>query len=155
MICWMSALSFFFKPKTAYEMRISHCSSDVCSSNVPDFLPGADIAPRKVNGHNRSQVRQLHDGMIDGDVGRSEIGLAVEAQELPVLFSPLRCHSRNMQSFRRKTLHFPKKCLGRAKKASRIPAMTSALKDTIRSSQIERAHVCNPVTNAHLESSIL
>src|SRR3546814_12154341 len=77
-------------------MRISDWSSDVCSSDL-DFLPGADIAPRKVNWHNRSQVRQLHDGMIDGDVGRSEIGLAVEAQEIPVLFSPLRCHSRHLQ----------------------------------------------------------
>src|SRR3546814_2171429 len=25
---------FFFKPKTAYEMRISDCSSDVCSSDL-------------------------------------------------------------------------------------------------------------------------
>src|SRR3546814_10786964 len=105
---------FFFKQNTAYEMRISDWSSDVCSSDLsilrgprPDFLPGADIAPRKVNWHNRSQVRQLHDGMIDGDVGRSEIGLAVEAQEIPVLFSPLRCHSRHLQSFRSKTLNFP------------------------------------------------
>src|SRR3546814_9709004 len=26
---------FFFKQKTAYEMRISDCSSDVCSSDLP------------------------------------------------------------------------------------------------------------------------
>src|SRR3546814_939984 len=31
---------FFFKQKTAYEMRISDWSSDVCSS---DLLPGVDI----------------------------------------------------------------------------------------------------------------
>src|SRR3546814_4461595 len=29
---------FFFKQKTAYEMRISDWSSDVCSSDLPDFL---------------------------------------------------------------------------------------------------------------------
>src|SRR3546814_5569510 len=28
---------FFFKQKTAYEMRISDCSSDVCSSDLLDF----------------------------------------------------------------------------------------------------------------------
>src|SRR3546814_15873604 len=31
-------LFFFFKQKTAYEMRISDWSSDVCSSDLPDGL---------------------------------------------------------------------------------------------------------------------
>src|SRR3546814_7060455 len=31
---------FFFKQKTAYEMRISDCSSDVCSSDLPLALGG-------------------------------------------------------------------------------------------------------------------
>src|SRR3546814_10420897 len=30
---------FFFKQKTAYEMRISDWSSDVCSSDLIDLLP--------------------------------------------------------------------------------------------------------------------
>src|SRR3546814_4383411 len=34
---------FFFKQKTAYEMRISDWSSDVCSSDLP--LVGADGEP--------------------------------------------------------------------------------------------------------------
>src|SRR3546814_2050215 len=29
---------FFFKQKTAYEMRISDWSSDVCSSDLPDYM---------------------------------------------------------------------------------------------------------------------
>src|SRR3546814_17120746 len=29
---------FFFKQKTAYEMRISDWSSDVCSSDLPEFV---------------------------------------------------------------------------------------------------------------------
>src|SRR3546814_10392235 len=32
---------FFFKQKTAYEMRISDWSSDVCSSDLGDVGPGA------------------------------------------------------------------------------------------------------------------
>src|SRR3546814_2699182 len=36
---------FFFKQKTAYEMRISDWSSDVCSSDLPiyDFYAGASL----------------------------------------------------------------------------------------------------------------
>src|SRR3546814_3057003 len=36
---------FFFKQKTAYEMRISDWSSDVCSS---DLLPGASYADQGI-----------------------------------------------------------------------------------------------------------
>src|SRR3546814_17150856 len=36
----------FFKQKTAYEMRISDWSSDVCSSDLPEMRPsGSEIAP--------------------------------------------------------------------------------------------------------------
>src|SRR3546814_966952 len=33
-MCWCLGLIFFFKQKTAYEMRISDWSSDVCSSDL-------------------------------------------------------------------------------------------------------------------------
>src|SRR3546814_19094722 len=39
---WFDMLFFFFKQKTAYEMRISDWSSDVCSS---DLTPGSDPSP--------------------------------------------------------------------------------------------------------------
>src|SRR3546814_18895549 len=35
---------FFFKQKTAYEMRISDWSSDVCSSDLKDRLMPVDLA---------------------------------------------------------------------------------------------------------------
>src|SRR3546814_21159619 len=39
----MEILFFFFKQKTAYEMRISDWSSDVCSSDLPWLMgDGAD-----------------------------------------------------------------------------------------------------------------
>src|SRR3546814_18555245 len=37
----MSSLVFFFKQKTAYEMRISDWSSDVCSSDLSDMALGS------------------------------------------------------------------------------------------------------------------
>src|SRR3546814_14041316 len=46
MIIYCSAVFFFFKQKTAYELRISDWSSDVCSSDLFDvlrFLLHADI----------------------------------------------------------------------------------------------------------------
>src|SRR3546814_6378640 len=43
---------FFFKQKTAYEMRISDCSSDVCSSDL-NLIDGAggSVASAKRRGH--------------------------------------------------------------------------------------------------------
>src|SRR3546814_4511135 len=40
-MCFVFVSFFFFKQKTAYEMRISDWSSDVCSS---DLCAGADLA---------------------------------------------------------------------------------------------------------------
>src|SRR3546814_10433854 len=41
------AVFFFFKQKTAYEMRISDWSSDVCSS---DLLPGSTVNVLSIDG---------------------------------------------------------------------------------------------------------
>src|SRR3546814_2684143 len=40
LVYWFDIIFFFFKQKTAYEMRISDWSSDVCSS---DLLPLAEV----------------------------------------------------------------------------------------------------------------
>src|SRR3546814_6107262 len=47
-------LVFFFKQKTAYEMRISDWSSDVCSSDLDtvDFNSGAASCKLTVDGSN-------------------------------------------------------------------------------------------------------
>src|SRR3546814_7400907 len=44
---------FFFKQKTAYEMRISDWSSDVCSSDLGGVAPGHPLAAQDVQaaGH--------------------------------------------------------------------------------------------------------
>src|SRR3546814_4086445 len=41
---------FFFKQKTAYEMRISDWSSDVCSSDLPGGAAGEHDVERMVEG---------------------------------------------------------------------------------------------------------
>src|SRR3546814_5609106 len=47
----MMLLFFFFKQKTAYELRISDWSSDVCSSDLADARP--DVAVRLGRGEHR------------------------------------------------------------------------------------------------------
>src|SRR3546814_3631129 len=46
MYAWSLIIFFFFKQKTAYEMRISDWSSDVCSSDLAEFQKGK---PRLLN----------------------------------------------------------------------------------------------------------
>src|SRR3546814_1239515 len=40
---------FFFKQKTAYEMRISDWSSDVCSSDLPEHALAPDLGPHRAH----------------------------------------------------------------------------------------------------------
>src|SRR3546814_1863628 len=51
-MCGLSFCFFFFKQKTAYEMRISDWSSDVCSSD----LPGSADRARRPGGPPILQV---------------------------------------------------------------------------------------------------
>src|SRR3546814_11166058 len=55
-MCAVIVFFFFFKQKTAYEMRISDWSSDVCSSD----LGGAEQRTRRGARHDRGDV--AHNG---------------------------------------------------------------------------------------------
>src|SRR3546814_1535475 len=70
LLCVMRCSSdfFFFKQKTAYEMRISDWSSDVCSSDLPDYphpgphdrddqQAGPHIAPDAARDRPRADAR--------------------------------------------------------------------------------------------------
>src|SRR3546814_9194771 len=90
-----SVVFFFFKQKTAYEMRISDWSSDVCSSDLLDFrrgaavqhLPEAQVAAgdQPVAGREKDQGRE---GYAVGDAAAFMLlplgeGLAGGADHLP------------------------------------------------------------------------
>src|SRR3546814_9713570 len=66
--CGLVFCFFFFKQKTAYEMRISDWSSDVCSSDLALLveLDGAAGRRRRAGAHAR-ELQRLRVG--DGDVG--------------------------------------------------------------------------------------
>src|SRR3546814_2103414 len=55
-MCWI--FFFFFKQKTAYEMRISDWSSDVCSSDLP--RERIDPAARSDRAPDPAVVRDAH-----------------------------------------------------------------------------------------------
>src|SRR3546814_11670257 len=78
---------FFFKQKTAYEMRISDWSSDVCSSDLSDEFPGyghlfaASNVDYKDLATTRAAIfgiaKELRDQPVDADLlGRARRPLA-------------------------------------------------------------------------------
>src|SRR3546814_10756600 len=64
---------FFFKQKTAYEIRISDCSSDVCSSDLADRRLAAEMRDRIEIVHGAGiTMRALVDDILD--VAKIETG---------------------------------------------------------------------------------
>src|SRR3546814_4501318 len=70
---------FFFKQKTAYEMRISDWSSDVCSSDLLDVLRGIGRTLRQVahllgdDGETAAGLSRA--GGFDAGIQRQQVGL--------------------------------------------------------------------------------
>src|SRR3546814_12190308 len=94
-VCWMWCFVFFFKQKTAYEMRISYWSAYVCSSDLPDrcILVGAYalgkaqrvIAELRAAGHDapifiHGALQRLCDLYRDFGVELGELRLATGLQ---------------------------------------------------------------------------
>src|SRR3546814_6080959 len=52
-LCLSVFLFFFFKQKTAYEMRISDWSSDVCSSDLGRLVPGRQRRAADLGEHHQ------------------------------------------------------------------------------------------------------
>src|SRR3546814_4646436 len=59
---WCVYLFFLFKQKTAYEMRISDWSSDVCSSDLQDFAFHQAIVEATQNPHFIALSSHLEQG---------------------------------------------------------------------------------------------
>src|SRR3546814_4149634 len=60
---------FFFKQKTAYEMRSSDWSSDVCSSDlIPPAIGAVDIAVTQGAALQHAKLVEQEDGVIAGAV---------------------------------------------------------------------------------------
>src|SRR3546814_9441673 len=81
--CWLLVCNFFFfKQKTAYEMRISDWSSDVCSS---DLLASS----REVNEQVGSAFAEDHIFRIDHYLGKETVQNLLALRFANMLFEPL------------------------------------------------------------------
>src|SRR3546814_1513026 len=72
---------FFFKQKTAYEMRISDWSSDVCSSDLPDRACGSDQAISLSSHEDGKGCRRPCPGALFHWCGRATYALRVRSEE--------------------------------------------------------------------------
>src|SRR3546814_2722936 len=113
LLMWL-CFCFFFKQKTAYEMRISDWSSDVCSSDLiadgqartDDLLVQAAAAEIRVRGR-AGLVAQDYDQMVDvrpkagsvfpavGALAAGPVGIAVGALAQLVLQKPIKRAARS------------------------------------------------------------
>src|SRR3546814_4666248 len=70
---------FFFKQKTAYEMRISDWSSDVCSSDLPavtvELTEDAQASLRALGHGIQRVVQQIDQHLLEADGVAADRGL--------------------------------------------------------------------------------
>src|SRR3546814_7545798 len=129
-----SGFIFFFKQKTAYEMRISDWSSDVCSS---------DLAARRC----RRGSEPLRDRAYFGG------GRRRQRQKSFRHVPPSRCRAASRESRRYASLGSHSRKQSAASRQD-VP-ITAEGKLHSALIQIGRAHVCTPVTNAHIVCRLL
>src|SRR3546814_9588950 len=123
---------FFFKQKTAYEMRISDWSSDVCSSDLDRLTHSStDRAYWRVRFGAEIRSRRAR---LAGESVRHRLDVC-----LPRL-SPRQGVDQG--------LRFGKQFRFRQVQIERLAARLGRV-------EIGRAHVCTPVTNAHLLCRLL
>src|SRR3546814_3559145 len=82
---------FFFKQKTAYELRISDWSSDVCSSDLAAATENGLTTQNLVRGPSFEQaVKQAQRKLIQGQdyAGIQMVRARGEAAEAQVTFAP-------------------------------------------------------------------
>src|SRR3546814_6832061 len=72
---------FFFKQKTAYEMRISDWSSDVCSSDLVEPATGGNLSRRR-RGHAVAQIVRGFEIAARRRIKLGDVGRALGAGEL-------------------------------------------------------------------------
>src|SRR3546814_4948235 len=118
---------FFFKQKTAYEMRISDWSSDVCSSDLVAAGEWERARDMDAAMNSRSEKLTIRDARVVVTCpGRNFVTLVIETDQGVTGIGDATLNGREL-------------------------AVASYLSDH----EIGRAHVCTQVTNAHIVCRLL
>src|SRR3546814_1539400 len=89
---------FFFKQKTAYEMRISDWSSDVCSSDLVVISDVADTSLRKAAASRGGSCLSWEKaGKATRERARASSRLAASSARLPTEIGRASCRERVCQ----------------------------------------------------------
>src|SRR3546814_9085522 len=134
------SLFFFFKQKTAYEVRISDWSSDVCSSDLlPTPRPTLFINTRiQPVAPYHADARRNHAAITPREARRTDrLALLRQRQD--------RGDARRLARGQ----------LCRAMLEISLRARLDALGADTRLGELVRAHVCTPAHNAHLVCRLL
>src|SRR3546814_574386 len=148
----------FFKQKTAYEMRISDWSSDVCSSDLVSTRPCTSLAQPSIST-NKSSLKGseivVGDSIIMPSASRmlaTTMSITRNGRKIrkPIWNAAVSSLTVNAGTTTRKwsAVISPRCDGGSSRCALRRKNARSALLECC--SKIGRAHVCTPVTNAHL-----
>src|SRR3546814_2482436 len=79
LVSCIDGIFFFFKQKTAYEMRISDWSSDVCSSDLPGHRGEQQVAPpRAAGGGEERRHHPFEEAMQARGEGAGSLGAVFE-----------------------------------------------------------------------------
>src|SRR3546814_15475487 len=117
---WCCRFFFFFKQKTAYEMRISDWSSDVCSSDLHDVLLGEafdgaavdaddDVILAQAGGFGRRALhdRQHQHAFLDQADAHADAAEAVAAGAVPARGIPAGGARETVESAQQDVEHRP------------------------------------------------
>src|SRR3546814_1619477 len=153
---------FFFKQKTAYEMRISDCSSDVCSSDLhretadqPDDREPLALSYRSYLFVPADSPRKLARA---AESGADAVILDLEDAVAPANKAAARTGAARFLTQPAPMARFVR-VNGLTTKLTEddVAATAAAGPDgyVLPKCEIGRAHVCTPVTNAHLVFRLL
>src|SRR3546814_6643823 len=127
---------FFFKQKTADDMRISDWSSDVCSSDLDIQIPAIEIAGLAKRYASRS----------GGTVALRDVSLTVGRHEFVCIVGPSGCGKSTLLKII-SGIEPPSDGLVR-RFGEVVTEPTPDIGMVFQAPEIGRAHVCTPVNNA-------
>ena len=107
---------------------VDHVAGGVLGADLPQRIPGADIAPaHRHRPHHRRVLRVLHHRVVERHVLRSGEGVAVEAQEVEVALGALERLAAGGERRRPQPLHLAHQDRGGQEEDAAVPAIIAGI----------------------------